>query len=446
MSDWEFFCKKFEAITCTHKELASLRIELFHTQQRNVYISTLKIIYWTLKLIRGKCMFKKIQPHSIHSIYFITEDLATHLGTIQPLFSRDANPTLIATQQLFYSKKFVQIRKKYDTYNYEHYLGFHYKDIKQCFHLTQEISKTVELPFHIVLASVFKYLMNKNSFEYLFSKINAQFYFSTMDISMDCGLAIYYAKQMKMHNYILQHGALVPEYVPVTTDNYIVWGSVAKTWFINHHVGCKLLALGTPRIDQIYILKKQEVMFRHQLREKYNIPSDKKIFLFLSHSKALEFGIDVHIKNFEALKTVINNPSYQLVVKLHPLEKQSLFNKILDDQKKKIILLPRDDDIYQTILASDICASTFSTTLVEAMCLGKPTIQMNMAQIDNLPDYSQQDGCIYVDTPNTLNYILNKKDLSFELERQNTYVKKYFNNLGHSTDCIIDLINKIAKR
>ena len=148
----------------------------------------------------------------------------------------------------------------------------------------------------------------------------------------------------------------------------------------------------------------------------------------MSHSHAPEFEEELHHRNFESLIRVIENKNYQLIIKLHPAENTALFDKVFKPYKGKVILLPKNANLYNTIISSKICASAYSTTLIESMCLEVPTIQMNMLKEKRLPDYSVREGCISVTNAIQLDTVLEKTNFAKELDRQKKFTNLYFNN------------------
>lgn len=197
------------------------------------------------------------------------------------------------------------------------------------------------------------------------------------------------------------------------------------------------MPLGTPRLDEIKEIINNKETIKNEFYRKYNIDTTKKIFFYMSHSQAPEFGVEIHKENFEALKEVIKNNNCQLVIKLHPSETDNLFNKVFEKEKDNIILLPKEENLYHSIISSSICASAYSTTLVEAMCFEIPTLQMNCADVKELPDYSNHEGCINIKNKDDLNDILEQTSFTKEIKRQNKLLNNYFNNLGDASISIL---------
>lgn len=439
---WQTYCNKYEILLNKNREFTSIRQELYFSINSSWLKSILKFFISIIKIFKYLLKSKKlIQKQEKDNIYFIDANTSANLGTLKPLYLEDSSKKLlVVNNKVKNASTFHDIQNS--SLNFEDYYIVYFSDIKNIFMNTFTIAKVLNISFFTVFPLVVRYSFTKNSIENILSNIKAKNIFTSNDTLLASNMAILLAKKHKINDYTLQHGFLTHFYVPTTTTNYIVWGEKAKEWFENKNLSSQILPLGTPRLDEIETIKQNVRNIKDEFYKKYKIDITKKIFFYMSHSQAPEFGIELHRKNFEALKEVIKNEAYQLVIKLHPSESVNLFDEVFKCKKEKIILLPKNKNLYHTIVSSTICASAYSTTLVEAMCFEKPTLQMNMTQIKELPDYSIKEGCIAVKNIKEIKDILYKKDFSNEIRRQNDYVSKYFNNLGHATENILEHIRR----
>jgi hypothetical protein len=439
---WQTYCNKYKSLLIINSELASIRQALFFRLKSNKLKSFVIFLLAILNFI--KCTFKvnkNIELLNTENIYFIDSPTSANLGSLNPLILQDnSKKVIIVNNKVEKNKNFLSIRENSNYINYENFYNLSWKDFSYLLSESKKIAIYFNISFFIVFPLMYRYLVTKNALEYLFMHLKGKNLILSNDTLLASNTAIHVAKQQTITDYVLQHGFLTHFYIPTTATNYIVWGEKAKEWFIHHKAKTNVLPLGTPRLDEFSIIKKEETKIKRGFFKKYKIENSKKIFFYMSHSQAPEYGIEIHKKNFEALKTVIRNDKFQLIIKLHPSENEKLFNEVFTDFQDNIILLPKDENLHHTIVSSDICASAYSTTLIEAMCFEKPTLQMIMAQVEELPDYSKNEGCIAIETINELANILKQEDFLIEIKRQNEYVNKYFNHLGTSSKEILEYI------
>ena len=84
--------------------------------------------------------------------------------------------------------------------------------------------------------------------------------------------------------------------------------------------------------------------------------------------------------NFKALaKALKGMKNTELVIKLHPNDKEEFYRKILAELKYKCAIA-KDIDLYELLFCSDIVASIYSTVMLEALIMDKPVIQLNLLE------------------------------------------------------------------
>lgn len=440
---WQTYCNNFEALLKQNQELTSIRQELFFRIGASKFKAFIRFILYVMLfckyLIKSN---KKIEFLKAQNLYFIDSPTSANLGTLKPLILKDESEKIVLINyQVQKSSSFEDIKHN-NTINFQDFYKVYISDIFYLFQISKKTARQMNTSFFIVFPILCRYVFNKNSLEYILSNLKVKNIILSNDTLLTSNTAICLAKYHKINDYTLQHGFLTHFYIPTTTTHYIAWGEKAKKWFEGHNINSTLLPLGTPRLDEVGRIRQNSETIKKLFYKKYKIDEDKKLFFYMSHSQAPEFGLEIHKQNFEALKTVLENKAYQLVVKLHPSEKEDLYNEIFSHYLDKVILLPKDEALHHTIIASTICASAYSTTLVEAMCFEKPTLQMNMTQVKELPDYSKNEGCIAIKNNEELKNILNQDDFTKELERQKEYAHKYFNNLGCASEMILLHIGK----
>lgn len=440
---WQTYCNNFEVLLKDNKELTAIRQELFFRIGANKLKAFVRFVLYFLMLL--KYLFKinkKIDTTNVDNLYFIDSPTSANLGTLKPLILKDTSKKILLLNNQVEKSDSFQVLTKFSNLNFQDFYKVRLKDIVYLLKTSRLVARQMNTSFFIVFPMLCRYILNKNSLEYILSSVKTKNIITSNDTLLTSNTAIHISQKYKINDYTLQHGFLTHFYVPTTATNYIVWGEKAKVWFEKEKVSSKILPLGTPRLDEIENIKQNSETIKDNFYKKYNVDTTKKIFFYMSHSQAPEFGIELHRQNFKALKEVVKNESYQLVIKLHPSENDKLFKEVFEKELESIILLPKDENLYHAIVSSTICASAYSTTLVEAMCFEKPTLQMNLAKVKELPDYSKQEGCIRIESIDELIVALEKTDFDSLLNRQNLYVEKYFTNLGMASIKILDFIGE----
>ena len=159
-------------------------------------------------------------------------------------------------------------------------------------------------------------------------------------------------------------------------NKMLIFGKFAKDQFVKHGYPEQLFSIiGNPLFIN---LKRFDDSKIDQLYKKYKIPPTKNIILsttsrYQGFSEKYNFDElvwDNLLKNF-ALK---NN--FFLILKPHPYEDitsyEKIFSKYNQPENAKII----DGDILELIQLSNLLVSSFSTSIVDAICLKKPVIEM----------------------------------------------------------------------
>jgi len=438
MTNWENFCKQFSTVLREDESLSSIRLELYLAGSRsyvkvigNLLMVILKIFLFHLK--------KEISPQHLNyqNVYFIDSTSPSDIENLISLLAEDKRTFLVMiNSEVERSNAFAKIKEQIEYINYENYISLDPKYFLKTFSLSVLISKHMNCNFLNVFNLVLKHFSVKDALDQIISTIAVKNIFLSNDTLLPSSLATHLAKKNGIQDYILQQGFLTKFYLPITGTNYIVWGDKAREWLESKNVKINILPLGSPRLDAVVTVKANATKLKQKFYDDYQIDNNKHIFLYMSHSHAPEFKEELHQRNFESLIRVIENKNYQLIIKLHPAENTALFDKVFKPYKGKVILLPKNANLYNTIISSKVCASAYSTTLIESMCLEVPTIQMNILKEKRLPDYSVREGCISVTNAIQLDTVLEKTNFAKELDRQTKFTNLYFNNFGNASRTI----------
>ena len=103
----------------------------------------------------------------------------------------------------------------------------------------------------------------------------------------------------------------------------------------------------------------------------------KKIILFTTsryQGRQNKYNFDELVWN-NLLENFSKNNAFQIVLKVHPHEHTEVYEKILEKYENinaKVI----DGNILELLTISSVLVSNVSTTLVDSICLKKPTIEV----------------------------------------------------------------------
>ena len=212
----------------------------------------------------------------------------------------------------------------------------------------------------------------------------------------------------------------------------------------------KLIETGYPRNDFISNITDKEIL---NIKEKYNIPKDKKVILYAPTWRDNSFSDKGYIfklqVDFNLWKEKLGD-EYVVIFKPHYL----IFNKYINDELNGFLYsIDENVDINELYVISDILITDYSSVLFDYSILNRPII----FYMYDLDDYKENIRGFYLDVNNDLpgeiitkeedlintvldieNYKLNNKD---RLEKFN----KKFNYL-HTGSCCENVINKIIIR
>lgn len=435
MIDWEVYNLKFSSVIKKEELLSSIRFDLYIAERR----SKIKVFFNLLRSILKIPFFRTKKPIKLikkkyDNIYFMDDASPSCLDNLLSLLSSDKKDYLVIVNNVVEkSPLFKEIMDKIEYLNFESFILFKFKYLLSTFRLSFVLSKKINCNFLNVFNSVLSYFLLKKVIERILSNCSAKNIFLSNDHLLPSNLVVHIGREYGLEDYVLQHGLLTKFYFPLTTKNFVVWGDKPKEWLRSKNIESNILPWGAPRFDLIMNAKAKADELKNNFYNKYGVEKNKNIFLYMSHSHAIEYGKELHYKNLSALIRVIENEDYQLVIKLHPSEKRAIFKEVFKTHIDRVILLPNEANLYDSIVASKICASAYSTTLIESMCLGVPTLQMNMSKEKNLRDYSVKEGCIPITNIGQLDEVLEKTNFVKELERQNKFINLFFNNLGNAS-------------
>jgi hypothetical protein len=158
------------------------------------------------------------------------------------------------------------------------------------------------------------------------------------------------------------------------TDVLFSWSEYDKKFYADSST---IVPVGPPHLDEwIFATIKDEFgIARQNICAQYGINSGKKIVLFAPPRLDLYKG-DIG-RAIQALSNYCASSGFEIVLKLHP------FQGGADQIKNSFpgLKVFSDDDASPFLFISDIVVTQTSTVSLEALCLGKPVIELDMDYI-----------------------------------------------------------------
>ncbi|MHA2246028.1 MAG: CDP-glycerol glycerophosphotransferase family protein [Candidatus Hodarchaeales archaeon] len=223
---------------------------------------------------------------------------------------------------------------------------------------------------------------------------------------------------------------------PLQPDITAVYGPYYKQLLLDAgYSEEKILISGNPIYDQIHKLKRN--ISPENILKKLNLAQDKKIIVYGTQT-------DIYDKAVEPLNTVINlgekNPDFQLVIKVHPHEDVSHYQQFEEGAPIPVRVV-KDINILSLLNVCNLYLTQFSTTILDALVLGKPVAVFNYSNKNKLPRYMQTKAIIELTSPRHTEELIPKLLSGFQDQDQFiTYCQEYLHDQIYKTD------GKAAKR
>ncbi len=242
---------------------------------------------------------------------------------------------------------------------------------------------------------------------------------------------------------IVQHGAI--------WDHALFDGSLCTKFAAYGEQTKKILRKRGVRKDQIVITGQAEdtpTVSREKIRRKIctklSVSSKKPVITFTSQALAES----VNYPSFEVLyETIKEMPKVQFVIKLHPDESDKLHREFIRKLDLKNVMIIKDINIKELLIASDLIINIYSTVGMEALSLGRPLVSINV----NFPNkyFPSGRGAYIVRYTKHLkdvinNIVINRNSPSAEKIKKGS--KYYIKEIGEKA-CknVVNLIDKMVE-
>ncbi len=279
--------------------------------------------------------------------------------------------------------------------------------------------------------------------------------------------AIIAGKQERIPTLAIPHGLITPDsraymyakdeispqgnfrspYHPIP-DKIAVYGEYDKTILteVSSYPKESILITGQPRYD---ILSRVDELFdRKTTFKRLGLKPEKKLVVWTTQSQGL--SQEENDRSFRAVYSTIKQLSdeVQLIVKLHPNERNTTMHKQIAEEIGIDPLIVRDVDIYEVVYACDLLITKHSITGREAIAMNKPVIVLDLGKERMYIEYIKEGVALAAhneeDLKNAIRELL--KDDSKLAEKRKHYIEKYLHKIdGKSTERVIALIEEMIE-
>jgi hypothetical protein len=195
------------------------------------------------------------------------------------------------------------------------------------------------------------------------------------DFTTSSYLACRAAGDAGVKSFTLQHGFPTQEYFPTSSDHYLVWGERFRTYMASRPgMQSNLIVAGAPRFDGLARARKSRATLRLKREENGARCGGRCDVVFFSQSHSPLFTESEHRVVLAALRPLLEDHRFHVVVRLHPQESEKRFRQLSGFDR--ITIAPRDLSLQETLASADVAISCNSTAMLEAMAIDVPVVQI----------------------------------------------------------------------
>lgn len=304
----------------------------------------------------------------------------------------------------------------------------------------------------ICLKRFFESIEYINTINHLFKKNKINSVITLNDIGYEEKIILKLANKYELTRYVLQHGIFPDsehakrfiDVLPMTPkfgEKYIVWGDFFERDLLNRKIlGEQIIKVGSPRHDRYFSSSKYRknehtlVCVTPPILIDYDSVDSRKYVLL---EKMLRYVI----------KSIKNN-SNEVIVKDHPAQYRTLDVASVINEIDSSIPVYKNQDIFEYLINADIVICfEFSTVLLEAMILKKPTIlyQLKSQWIDEDGEIALATNIVKNEDDFQKIYLKLLNDTEFrdlQIKKADMFVNQYLNNQGNASDFFSNILNK----
>ena len=230
-------------------------------------------------------------------------------------------------------------------------------------------------------------------------------------------------------------------------DQTAVFGSYFKEVLTRYggYDSERITITGQPRMDIVF--KNKKGYEKEKLCDRFGIEKGKNIVCYASEpvKKEVERAFCAVVKGLKGVKDAV------LLVKVHPAEEEAVYRALLKRLGYPAIV-SKDMDLYEALTCCDLLISIQSTVILEALALGKPAIQLNLAEEHDVFGEGAKEMITWVKDERKLipairKALLQDPDFRKVEKRKERFISKYYHRVdGKVTERLIALVDQLPKK
>ncbi|HKV95671.1 MAG TPA: hypothetical protein VJW20_24210 [Candidatus Angelobacter sp.] len=262
------------------------------------------------------------------------------------------------------------------------------------------------------------------------------------DFTTPSYLACVVAREAGVKSFTLQHGFPTEEYFPTSADHYLVWGPRFRDYMAARPgMQSNLIVAGAPRFDGLTKARNSRSAMRLKREENGNCAGRCDV-VFFSQSHSPLFTEAEHRLVLAALKPLLDDHRFHVVVRLHPQETEKRFRRLSGFDR--ITIVPRDLSLQETLSSADVAISCNSTAMLEALAVDVPVVQIAPAELRDRLGIMEPCGVARngQELRQCLQSLLGAEHRRNFTEKQNQLLHEYLSNFPSGADAVCEVIEE----
>ena len=165
----------------------------------------------------------------------------------------------------------------------------------------------------------------------------------------------------------------------ILPDRMLLFGEMTRRHLLdNNYPEDALVTFCNPRFLGMQDIKDSNV----RTLSRHGLPAEKKKIILFAPPGLGDYASSEKNYNRDVLERLLSGMTDELflIVKPHPSDDADFYARILNRHGKNNVKII-NSDVIELISISDVLISTFSTTIIDAMCLETPVIQVKMEDV-----------------------------------------------------------------
>jgi hypothetical protein len=315
-----------------------------------------------------------------------------------------------------------------------------------------DLSKFLKIIFYNIFEKYTLLIRYFVSLKAIIRKINPQLIIVLSGNDPFDVLATHLAKSYNIPTLFIPHALISKrrDFTALKQDYVVCAGKRDSDYYVSlGTLQDKIRILGIPLYDKTYeeitkIKSKENV--KEFITAKFNLRPENKIILLVT-----SFHEDhIRAKIFKSVVNAVQDlKDCQLVVKLHPIETDEFYRRIITQEGFNYIPLIQEKILHKLIIASDLVIGSISGAQIEALLLGKNVINLVYERLSDPLLMDKYNAALTVFNPDQLKSVITKSLYDQETQKilqdgRKQYLEYCLYKFdGNSSLRVYDLINEI---